>query len=91
MYRSVLFLVMVAAGAPMWVHGHPAASTPAARFWEQALPGSPMPEAMADLIQEGVLSYFFRFILTMIETDVFSTVTNKFICILMLNTFIYNS
>ncbi|XP_002443500.2 BURP domain-containing protein 13 [Sorghum bicolor] len=35
-------------------HGQFAASTPAARFWEQALPGSPMPEVIADFVQKGI-------------------------------------
>jgi hypothetical protein len=26
------------------------------QFWEQALPGTPMPEAIADLVQEGILA-----------------------------------
>uniref|UniRef100_R7W651 Uncharacterized protein n=1 Tax=Aegilops tauschii TaxID=37682 RepID=R7W651_AEGTA len=43
MYRCVvLFLIVVAAG------------TPAASFWQQALPGTPMPEAIADLVRKGI-------------------------------------
>ncbi|GJM95229.1 hypothetical protein PR202_ga11941 [Eleusine coracana subsp. coracana] len=43
---------MVAAGATI-VHGHSASNTPAAQFWEQALPGSPMPDAIADLVRKA--------------------------------------
>ncbi|CAN6356895.1 unnamed protein product [Urochloa humidicola] len=46
-------VIMVAAGAAV-VHGHPAENTPAVQFWQQALPGTPMPEAIADLVQEGI-------------------------------------
>ncbi|TVT96915.1 hypothetical protein EJB05_57838 [Eragrostis curvula] len=48
----VLLFVLVAGCAAVGVHA--AAGTPAARFWEAALPGSPMPEAVADLVQEGI-------------------------------------
>ncbi|KAK3136951.1 hypothetical protein QOZ80_5BG0445540 [Eleusine coracana subsp. coracana] len=44
-------LLLVAAAL---VHGHPAGNTPAAQFWEQALPGTPMPNAIADLVQKGI-------------------------------------
>ncbi|KAK3140166.1 hypothetical protein QOZ80_5AG0396970 [Eleusine coracana subsp. coracana] len=50
---ALLFLIMVAAGATI-VHGHSASNTPAAQFWEQALPGSPMPDAIADLVRKGI-------------------------------------
>jgi hypothetical protein len=47
---------MCAATGLAGAHGLPAAAgTPAARFWEQALPGSPMPEAIAQLVQKGIL------------------------------------
>ncbi|CAN6334882.1 unnamed protein product [Urochloa humidicola] len=46
-------VIMVAAGAAV-IHGHQADNTPAAQFWQQALPGTPMPEAIADLVQEGI-------------------------------------
>ncbi|CAN6347735.1 unnamed protein product [Urochloa humidicola] len=37
------------------VHALPQASgTPAARFWDMALPGMSMPEAIADLVQKGI-------------------------------------
>ncbi|KAK3140170.1 hypothetical protein QOZ80_5AG0397020 [Eleusine coracana subsp. coracana] len=52
MHPSALFLIVVAYGAAM-VHGHSAANTPAAQFWEQALPGSPMPDAIADLFRKA--------------------------------------
>ncbi|KAL6905473.1 hypothetical protein ACP4OV_003074 [Aristida adscensionis] len=51
---SVAFLVMVVAAGATVVHGHPADSTPAAQFWRQALPGTPMPEAIADLVRKGI-------------------------------------
>ncbi|TVU02833.1 hypothetical protein EJB05_51619, partial [Eragrostis curvula] len=53
MHPSTFLLIVVAAGAAV-VHGHPAANTPAAQFWEQALPGSPMPDAIADGVQRGI-------------------------------------
>ena len=43
---------MVVAGVAA-VHGHLATDTPAAQFWEQALPGTTMPEAIADLVKKG--------------------------------------
>ncbi|KAL6847253.1 hypothetical protein ACP4OV_023106 [Aristida adscensionis] len=49
----VMIPVAIAIGAA-GVHGHPAAGTPAARFWEEALPGMPMPQPLADLVQEGI-------------------------------------
>ncbi|TVU02854.1 hypothetical protein EJB05_51640, partial [Eragrostis curvula] len=48
---ALLLLVVVAATV---VHGHAAAGTPAALFWEQSLPDSPMPTAVADLVQKGI-------------------------------------
>ncbi|TVT97151.1 hypothetical protein EJB05_57618, partial [Eragrostis curvula] len=55
MHRPFTFLlIVVAAGAVAVYGGHSAAKTPAAQFWEQALPGTPMPEAIADLIQKGI-------------------------------------
>ncbi|CAN6356893.1 unnamed protein product [Urochloa humidicola] len=48
-----ILLIMVATGATA-VHGDPAAVTPAARFWEQELPGTLMPEAIADLVRKGI-------------------------------------
>ncbi|KAL6653128.1 hypothetical protein ACP70R_012053 [Stipagrostis hirtigluma subsp. patula] len=53
MRPSVLLLIVVAVGTTM-VDGHPAANTPAAQFWAKALPGTQMPEAIADLVQKGV-------------------------------------
>jgi hypothetical protein len=53
MHPLSVLLVLVTAGAGA-VHGHPtAAGTPASRFWEEALQGTPMPEAIADLVQQG--------------------------------------
>ncbi|XP_037455898.1 uncharacterized protein LOC119326323 [Triticum dicoccoides] len=44
MYRcAVVFLIVVAAGTPAM-----------SSFWQQALPGTPMPEAIADLVQKGI-------------------------------------
>ncbi|CAN6361728.1 unnamed protein product, partial [Urochloa humidicola] len=48
----VLLIVAVASAAV--VHGRPAINTPAAQFWQQALPGTTMPEAIADLVQKGI-------------------------------------
>ena len=50
---STLLLIMVVAGVAA-VHGHLATDTPAAQFWEQALPGTTMPEAIADLVKKGL-------------------------------------
>ncbi|KAK3140169.1 hypothetical protein QOZ80_5AG0397010 [Eleusine coracana subsp. coracana] len=50
MQPSVLLLILVAAA----VHGHRAANTPAAQFWEQALPTTPMPDTIADLVQRVI-------------------------------------
>ncbi|GJN35408.1 hypothetical protein PR202_gb24183 [Eleusine coracana subsp. coracana] len=36
------------------VHGHSAVNTPTALFWEQTLPGSRMPDAIADLVRKGI-------------------------------------
>ncbi|KAL6641617.1 hypothetical protein ACP70R_019798 [Stipagrostis hirtigluma subsp. patula] len=54
MHPSALLLIVAAAVGAAMVHGHPADSTPAALFWSQALPGIPMPGAIADLIQKGI-------------------------------------
>ncbi|KAK3140168.1 hypothetical protein QOZ80_5AG0397000 [Eleusine coracana subsp. coracana] len=50
---TVLLLLIVAASGATAAHGHPEAFSPEARFWEQALPGTPMPEAIADLVKKG--------------------------------------
>jgi len=47
--------MVVAVSTAAMAHGHLAASTPAARFWEQALSGMPMPEVLADFVQKGNL------------------------------------
>ncbi|CAL5064653.1 unnamed protein product [Urochloa decumbens] len=58
MHRSALLLLLltVAAAAAAGVHGRarPADGTPAGKFWEHALPGSPMPDAVAELVQKGI-------------------------------------
>ncbi|KAJ1266057.1 hypothetical protein BS78_08G121700 [Paspalum vaginatum] len=55
MHPLSILLILVTAGAAHAVYGHPAAAgTPAARFWEEALPGTPMPESIATLVQEGI-------------------------------------
>jgi hypothetical protein len=58
MHPTVLFVAVVAITAAV-VHGRrPADGSPAARFWEEVLPGTPMPEALAELVQKGTpLSY----------------------------------
>ncbi|CAN6329768.1 unnamed protein product [Urochloa humidicola] len=53
MRPSALFLIIVAISAAT-AHGRAADGTPAARFWQQALPGTPMPEAIAELVQKGI-------------------------------------
>ena len=51
--QSALLLMVVAVSTAAMAHSHPAASTPAAWFWEQALSGTPMPEVLADFVQKG--------------------------------------
>ncbi|KAL6623469.1 hypothetical protein ACP70R_033348 [Stipagrostis hirtigluma subsp. patula] len=51
---SAFLLIMVAAGVAGVRGLPPAAGTPAAEFWEKALPGTPMPDAIADLVQKGI-------------------------------------
>lgn len=46
--------MVVAVSTAAMAHGHLAASTPAAWFWEQALSGMPMPEVLADFVQKGI-------------------------------------
>ncbi|CAN6343698.1 unnamed protein product [Urochloa humidicola] len=53
MHPSTLFLVIVAISAAV-AHGRTADGTPAARFWQEVLPGTPMPEALAELVQKGI-------------------------------------
>ncbi|CAL4891159.1 unnamed protein product [Urochloa decumbens] len=53
MHPFAFLLIMVATGAAV-VHSGDPANTPAVQFWEQALPGTPMPQAIADLVQEGI-------------------------------------
>lgn len=56
MHPSVLLLLLTVAAAAGGVHvrARHAEGTPAAKFWEQALPGSPMPESIAELVQKGI-------------------------------------
>ncbi|XP_066357995.1 BURP domain-containing protein 15-like [Miscanthus floridulus] len=52
MHPSALLLIMVAAiAAPACATT--AVTTPAARFWEENLPGTPMPPTIAELVQKG--------------------------------------
>ncbi|CAN6195740.1 unnamed protein product [Urochloa humidicola] len=53
---TLLLLLLTVAAAAGGVHGRarPADGTPAANFWQHALPGSPMPEAVAELVQKGI-------------------------------------
>ena len=55
MYPLTIHLIVVAIGA-IGVLGHPGAAgaATAVRFWEEALPGTPMPEVIADLVQKGI-------------------------------------
>jgi hypothetical protein len=58
MHSTVLFLIVAAISAAAAVHGHrPADGTPAARFWEEVLPGTPMPDALVELVQKGVIAF----------------------------------
>ncbi|KAK3131011.1 hypothetical protein QOZ80_6BG0500930 [Eleusine coracana subsp. coracana] len=54
--NSLVLLILVAAAVAgtASVHANSAYDTPAARFWEKTLPGTRMPEAIADLVQEGI-------------------------------------
>jgi hypothetical protein len=58
-------MILVAAAGAEVCGAHPAADTPAGRFWEEALSGLPMPEAIADLIQKGtslsLTSFYYLF------------------------------
>lgn len=49
----MLLLIALVAGAAV-VHGHPTTTTPAAQFWQHALPGTTMPEAIANLVKKGI-------------------------------------
>ncbi|GJN35409.1 hypothetical protein PR202_gb24184 [Eleusine coracana subsp. coracana] len=51
MHPSTILMIVVATSAV--VRGHPAANTAASQFWEQTLPGTPMPNSIADLVQKG--------------------------------------
>ncbi|CAN6361730.1 unnamed protein product, partial [Urochloa humidicola] len=54
MHPSTLLLIVAVAGASL-VHGHDTApETPAAQFWQHAFPGTTMPEAIADLVKNGI-------------------------------------
>jgi hypothetical protein len=53
--QSAFLLIVVAVSTAAMAHGQLAASTPAARFWKQALSGTPMPEVLADFVQKGDL------------------------------------
>lgn len=57
MNPSALLLIVLTAGAAAMVRSHPA-NTPAMQFWEHALPGTPMPEAIANLVQKGNVLVF---------------------------------
>ena len=55
---AILHLVVVVAGA-IRVLGHPGDAggvTPLVHFWEKALPGTPVPEVIADLVHKGSTS-----------------------------------
>lgn len=57
MHPLIIHLIIVAvssSGAIVLGHPAPADGTPAMRFWEQALPGTPMPAVIADLVQKGI-------------------------------------
>ncbi|CAL4905307.1 unnamed protein product [Urochloa decumbens] len=52
---ALLLIMVVTAGAAAMVHGHrTAAHTPAALFWEKAMPGTRMPDTIAHLVQRGI-------------------------------------
>ncbi|CAM0943234.1 unnamed protein product [Alopecurus aequalis] len=51
---AVLVLILMAVAVTVRGHSQIAKATPAARFWEAALPGSPMPESIANLIRKGI-------------------------------------
>jgi hypothetical protein len=57
MYPLTIQLIVVAVST-IGVLGHPGAAgaAPAMRFWEEALPGTPVPEVIADLVQKGLLN-----------------------------------
>ncbi|KAK3136945.1 hypothetical protein QOZ80_5BG0445480 [Eleusine coracana subsp. coracana] len=51
---TLILMIMVAAATAAEVVGNPADGTPAARFWEAAIPGTPMPGPLAELVQKGI-------------------------------------
>ncbi|EMS50978.1 hypothetical protein TRIUR3_17599 [Triticum urartu] len=50
---AVLLLILMVVAATVHGHTHTPGGTPAALFWEAALPDSPMPESIAHLVQKG--------------------------------------
>ncbi|CAL4905330.1 unnamed protein product [Urochloa decumbens] len=54
MHPSTILLIVGVAGGAL-VHGHETdPNTPAAQFWQQALPSTKMPEAIADFVKNGI-------------------------------------
>ncbi|RCV19388.1 hypothetical protein SETIT_3G379900v2 [Setaria italica] len=55
MHPSTLLLIVVVSAGAAVVLGHPATTnTLAAQFWQKALPGTTMPDAIADLVKNGI-------------------------------------
>ncbi|KAF6993262.1 hypothetical protein CFC21_010179 [Triticum aestivum] len=50
---ALLLLILMVVAATVHGHTHTPGGTPAARFWEAALPDSPMPESIVHLVQKG--------------------------------------
>ncbi|XP_020196962.1 BURP domain-containing protein 6 [Aegilops tauschii subsp. strangulata] len=50
---AVLLLILMVVAPTVHGHTHTPGGTPAARFWEAALPDSPMPESIVHLVQKG--------------------------------------
>jgi hypothetical protein len=49
-----LTILVLASAAAAAVHAtHPAAGSAAARFWEEVLSGTPLPDLISDLVQKG--------------------------------------
>ncbi|CAN6352283.1 unnamed protein product [Urochloa humidicola] len=54
MHPSMLLLIIAVVAGASVVNGHPASNTPAAQVWQQALPGTTMPEAITELVKNGI-------------------------------------
>jgi hypothetical protein len=69
MHPSTLLLIVVIAGAAV-VHGHRVTKTPAAaQYWLHALPGTTMPDAIADLVKNGSIVLIHNWSASSVDTN----------------------